>query len=415
MDIKEQLQNYADLIVRYGMNVQPGQHVRLGIDACNRDFALDIVRAAYGLGAALVTVDLIDRRFDRERILHNSLEQLAYVPKYVPVKFNELVDGFGATASVRGEEDPDLMSDLPENKLSKLESSVQQALEYFYDLGISKSHLQWTVAAASTPNWARRIFPNLPAEQAHQELWRNILKICRCDRSDYLAVWQKHDAMLKRRCRQLNELQIDRLHFTGPGCDLAVGLTDKARFMGGASTTPKGHSFEPNLPSEECFTTPDLRRTNGVVRSTRPVLINGKLVSGLEMHFREGKLEKFSAKEGAETFQQMLDTDAGARYLGEVALVGIDSPVFQSGLVFESILYDENAACHIALGRAYKFCIQDGDSLKGPELAENGINHSIVHKDIMISDERVSVTAHSRSGDVIELIKDGQWTSNFAE
>ncbi len=413
MDFSQQLKNYADLIVRYGLNIQPGQHVRLAVDACNRDFALEVVKAAYGLKAGLVTVDLVDRRFDRERILSNSIEQLGFVPAYIPAKFRELVDCGGATASIRGEEDPDIMNDLPEAKLSKLETSVQGALDYFYDQGISKSRIQWTVAAAATPNWSKRIFPNLPAEQAQQELWNQILKICRCDRPDYLDAWHQHEKLLKRRCKMLNELKIDSLHFKGPGCDLQVGLSQKALFIGGASKTPAGYSYEPNLPSEECFTTPDLKRTEGVVRSTRPVLINGKLVSGLEMHFKEGKLIKFSAEAGADTFEQMLATDPGARFLGEVALVGIDSPIYQSGLVFESILYDENAACHIALGRAYKFCIDGGDSLNTADLAHFGVNHSIVHKDIMISSAEVDVNAKTYSGDLVSVIKGGAWVGDF--
>ena len=191
LSFESQLENYAELIIKYGLNVQAGQDVRLAIDAYNRDFAVLLVKKAYQAGAKFVAVDLIDRRFERERIIHNSMEELTYVPKYIPLRFSDFVDNSSATASIRGEEDPDIMSDLPENKISCLENSIQSALEYFYDQGISQSRVHWTVAAAATPLWAKRLFPEKSEAEAVQKLWEWILKICRCDRPDFMNAW--HD------------------------------------------------------------------------------------------------------------------------------------------------------------------------------------------------------------------------------
>ena len=226
-------------------------------------------------------------------------------------------------------------------------------------------------------------------------------------------MWSKHNDTLHRRARELNALEIEQLHFTGPGTDLNVFLDKRARFKGGTDIGPHGEPFEPNIPTEECFTTPDCRKTSGVVRATRPFLVNGVLIEGLTIEFEKGEIKSFDAVKGAATFEEYLSSDPGARRLGEVALVGIDSPVFKSGRVFEEILFDENAACHIAVGSAYKFCLDGGSDLSKDELSEIGCNESSVHTDMMISDEHVSVTARTYRGEKVCLIKDGEWQGSF--
>ena len=202
---------------------------------------------------------------------------------------------------------------------------------------------------------------------------------------------------------------IEKLHFTGPGTDLEVVLSEKARFKGGCDVGPHGVEFEPNIPTEEVFTTPDCRQTQGHVRTTRPFLINGKMIRDLELKFADGQIVDFSASDGEDTFGEYINSDEGSKSLGEVALVGIDSPVYRSGLVFEEILYDENAACHIAIGSAYKFCIDGGEAMSADQLAEVGCNVSTVHTDMMISSEEVDVTAHTRSGGSEALLRQGRW------
>jgi aminopeptidase len=257
------------------------------------------------------------------------------------------------------------------------------------------------------------VFPELPREKAEDALWQAIFSIARVDQEDFLDVWQRHNQTLHRRGTLLNQCGIKTLHFTGPGTDLRVGLSERAKFKGGTDNGPTGKPFEPNIPTEENFTTPDCRRTEGVVRATRPFLVNGVLVEGLSLTFKAGAIESFSATAGADTFREYINSDAGAKFLGEVALVGIDSPVFQSGRVFEEILFDENAACHIAVGSAYKFCIDGGDSMSSEELAAIGCNESSVHTDMMISNEEVTVEAELYQGGTLTIIKDGAWQGEF--
>jgi aminopeptidase len=211
----------------------------------------------------------------------------------------------------------------------------------------------------------------------------------------------------------LNDLGVKSLKFTGPGTDLVVGLSERARFRGGSDRGPSGASYEPNIPTEECFTTPDWRKTEGRVRATRPFLINGVLIRDLVLNFRNGEIASFEASAGAETFREYIASDAGAKRLGEVALVGIDSPVFKSGKVFEEILFDENAACHIAVGFAYKNCLSDFQNLTNEDVERIGCNESVVHTDMMISDEHVSVDAELYKGGTLRLINNGEWQGDF--
>ena len=311
-----------------------------------------------------------------------------------------------------GSEEPDVLSDLDPKKINTLTNSNFRALKHYYTEGVGKSKTQWTVAAAATPKWGKKIFPELDEQKACEALWEQIFKICRADKANCLELWKEHNNVLHDRAKKLTDMKIHELHFTGPETDLKVFLSQKAKFIGGGSKGPHSE-FEPNIPTEECFTTPDSRLTTGKVKVTRPVLVNGKLVKGLHLEFKEGKLVHFNATEGKENFTKYVDNDAHSRFLGEVALVGTDSPIFQSGKIFEEILYDENAACHIALGFAYNFCIDGGHAMTAEELADIGCNVSTIHVDMMISNEHVDVDATTHSGKKVKLIHKGKWAENI--
>lgn len=409
MEFETKLANYAELIVAHGINSQPGQMVQISTESCNVDFALLISKAAYRRGASYVQVDLSDPRFLRQRVELSDEKDLDFVPNFVAAKYDELVERVAASVKLIGPRDPDVLSGLNPARMNRQRMGLYKSLKNFYDEGISKSKVQWTVAAASTPGWAARIFPDDNVQTATRKLWDEIFKICRVDRPDFLEVWDQHNGLLQERAERLNEMKINQLHFVGPGTDLKVGLSDRARFKGGTDISPRGVAFEPNLPTEECFTTPDYRRTQGVVAATRPFLVNGTLVKGLKLTFKEGEITEFSADAGGETFGAYIASDAGAKRLGEVALVGIDSPIYQSGLVFEEILFDENAACHIAVGLAYKFCLSGIDSFTDKQLDEIGCNESSVHTDMMISSDKVDVFAETASKGRIQLINQGHW------
>jgi aminopeptidase len=331
------------------------------------------------------------------------------VPPHVPVKYKTIVDNVGANLKILGPEYPELIADLDPVRINAERIAMYRALQFFFDDGIAKSGVHWCVVAAATPSWGKKIFPKAAPAEAQALLWEEIFKICRVDRPDFMDAWKRHNALLQERALRLTELRIAELHFAGPGTDLRVGLSDRYQFKGGSDVSPRGVTFEPNLPTEECFTTPDWRKTQGKARATRPFLVNGKLIQGLELEFRDGEIVRFSAREGEATFREYIESDAGGKRLGEVALVGIDSPIFRSGLVFEEILFDENAACHIAVGSAYKFCLRGGTELSKAELDAIGCNESSVHTDMMITSPEVDVHATLRSGEIVTLLEKGSW------
>lgn len=413
MNIDECLSRYAELIAVHGLNVQPGQLVNISAEAAHRDFAILVCEKCYAHGAKHVNLELSEPRLTKVRIAGAADDTLEYVSPSITVQYDELVDEKGANLKLIGMEDPDAFESVNPSKLNRVQQSRMRAVKRFRDIGIMNSGVHWCVAAVSTPKWGKQIFPELDEVAAGQRLWEEILKICRADHADCLEVWKVHNAALQQRGRILTDLKLRELHFTGPGTDLRVGLSDQAIFMGGQSDSTRGVPFEPNLPTEEVFTTPDYRLTNGHARVTRPFMIYGRMVRDLILEFKDGVITKYAASEGKDIFKEYIETDEGANRLGEVALVGIDSPIFQSGLVFNEILFDENAACHIAVGKAYRFCIQNGDTLSDDGAEAIGCNDSVVHTDMMISSEDVSVVATTYSGESISIIENGEWTAQF--
>lgn len=412
MDFQEKLENYAKLLVIHGMNVQPGQVVNVTCEVSQQALARLITKACYERGAKYVHVDFVDPILNQSRLLNSKEESfLSYVPPYIKEKYDGFVDENAAIIRIIGNEEPEALKNVDPKKANEVQASFRKSIKRYYVEGVGKSKIHWTVAAASTPKWAKRLFPELTEEKAHMALWDEIFKICRADQPDYLKKWQEHNTILTDRAKKLTDLKIKTLHFKGPDTDLKVYLSEKAKFKGGSDKGPYGKEYEPNIPTEECFTTPDRRYTEGKAKVTRPILINGQMVSGLKIEFKEGRLHSFTAEEGKDTFEAYINNDPGARYLGEVALVGIDSPVYQSGHIFEEILYDENAACHIAIGFAYHFCLENGPNMSEKELQELGYNESHVHTDMMISSEEVDVIATTYSGKEVTLIQKGQWTN----
>lgn len=410
MDFDTRLNRYAELLVCHGLNVQPGQSVNLTGEIIHRNLLQKLVEASYKRGAKYVNVDLIDPWHIRQRLLESKDESyLSYVPAFIPTKFEEILDSKGAVLRLVGSEDPDCFADIDPEKMNAMQLQIRQTLKRYYQEGVGKSKIHWTVAAAATPKWGKKVFPELSEEEAYKALWNAIFTICRVDHPHYLELWDKHDAILKKRAQRLTDLKIEKLHFRGPETDLRVYLSPKAIFKGGGDQGPYGLHYEANIPTEECFTTPDCNRTEGKAKVTRPFLIHGTMVKGLELTFSAGNIVDFKAKEGEAAFAAYIQSDANAKKLGEVALVGIDSPIYQSGRIFEEILYDENAACHIAVGFAYRFCIDGGDKMSSAELAAIGCNDSHVHTDMMISSEQVDVDAETDKKETIPLIRKGNW------
>lgn len=412
MNFDEKIDNYVNLLITHGLNVQPGQVVNLTAEVFHRDLLYKLATAAYKRGAKYVNVDIIDPLMQKSRIENSASDDyLDYVPKFIPEKYNELVDANGVVLRLVGSEDPDCMSHLPPQKVNRAQLAVRKTLTRYYQEGVGNSKVQWTVAAAATPKWGKKVFPELSEKEAYLRLWDAIFSICRADKPNCIELWEQHNTRLHKRATALTQSQIKELHFTGPGTDLKVYLSPKAVFQAGSKDSSRGIPYEANIPTEECFTTPDCRYTEGKARVTRPFFVNGKLIKGLVMTFQKGDLTHFTADEGAATFEAYINSDAGGRRLGEVALVGTDSPIFQSGRFFEEILYDENAACHVAVGFAYRFCLNGGEKMSAKELDDLGCNDSHCHLDMMISSEEVDVHARTYDGKELHLIHKGKWKS----
>lgn len=269
--------------------------------------------------------------------------------------------------------------------------------------------LQWLVAAAPSQKWAAKILDTPPSREAQTKLWQLLKSILRLDRDSPVGFWREQSARLEERAGILNELKLRELRFDGSGTDLRVGIPEGAVWTGGAARTPEGIIFMPNIPTEEVFTAPDYRRTEGRVRATRPVTVLGDLVEGACFTFREGKVVEATADRGAETLKRFLDIDEGSRFLGEVALVDSSSPIYQSGYLFYNTLLDENAACHIALGNAYPDTIEGGLDMSPEELGAAGANRSIQHADFMIGSESVDVLGLRQDGREIEIMRNGSF------
>lgn len=408
------LERYAKLLVKWGANVQPGQIVNISAEVAHRELVFLVAKEAYRAGASAVMLDLIEPRLQRFKLQTVKDEYVALTPKHVPAKYQQILDENGAQIKLIGPEYPLLLTDVDTKRVNSERKAFYTSVRSFYEEGVGKSKVHWTIGAAATPAWGARLYPELSPQEAEDALWRNIFSITRVAHENFMELWDEHDEVLHRRSRMLNELEIRSLRFTGPGTDLVVGLSERSRFRGGSDRGPSGAKFQPNIPTEECYTTPDWRKTEGTVRATRPFLINGVLIRDLVMHFRNGEISSFEASSGKETFSEYINSDVGAKRLGEVALVGIDSPVFKSGKVFEEILYDENAACHIAVGFAYRNCLSDFERLEKDELERIGFNESIVHTDMMISDEHVCVDAELARGGTVRLIQNGEWQGEFA-
>jgi aminopeptidase len=271
--------------------------------------------------------------------------------------------------------------------------------------------INWTIVSAATPAWARSVFPDDPEEVALAKLWQAIFSASRVDTPDPIAAWESHNANLQTRTRMLNDKNYAALHFRGPGTDLRVGLADGHEWNGGSTAAKNGIVCNANIPTEEVFTTPHKDRVDGTVTSTKPLSYNGTLIQDIQVKFEGGRIVESKARTGEAVLNKVLDTDEGARRLGEVALVPYSSPISQSGLLFFNTLFDENASSHIALGQAYSKCIRNGGSMSEEELASHGSNKSLIHIDWMIGSDRIDVDGITQDGRSEPLMRGGEWVT----
>jgi aminopeptidase len=388
----------ADLAVRLGANVQPGQIVAVSSEPGKEAMARAIAEAAYAAGAKFVDLSVFDVYFKRARALHAERDTLSYVPPWLGERVLALGEERAARISMSGPAAPHALDDVdPElislDRLPRVPESMKV---------LNDASTNWTIVPCPTPAWASLVFPRLEPPAALDRLWSEIAHVTRLDEPDPVAAWESRLAELKRVSDAVNNLGLDGVHFVGPGTDLTIGLLPSSTWLAAKFQTAGGIEHQPNIPTEEVFTTPDPERVDGVVTSTKPLFTSGTTVTGLKVRFESGRAVQVDAEQGAEVIRGMIDADDGARRLGEVALVDREGRIGPLGTVFFDTLLDENAASHIALGHGYIACLADPEDHKRA-------NVSVIHTDFMIGSNEVSVTGLRPNGDEVPLLRDGRW------
>jgi aminopeptidase len=385
---------YAELAVRVGANVQPGQLVEVIARVEHATVARAVTRAAYRAGAAFVDVYYSDQHIRRALIENAADELLSWTPPWLLNRAKQVGDERAAVVALTGDAEPNLLADLPGDRVGK---ARMLALAEESNRQINEQLNNWTVIGVPNVGWAEQMF----GEPDLERLWKAVEFTVRLDEDDPVAAWRTHVERVGKRARTLNDLEVDSIHFKGPGTDLRVGLLPESRWQGCESLTATGLPYVANMPTEEVFTTPDMRRAEGFVRSTRPLALYGRIVKGLEVRFEGGRIVDVKADEGADVVKGQIETDDTAAYLGEIALVDGTSRIGQTGLTFYDTLFDENATCHVAYGGAYAEAVEGG--------VIEGVNVSNVHTDFMVGGPEVDVDAVTRSGTVVPLLRDDVW------
>jgi aminopeptidase len=399
------LERLAELAVKVGLGLVPGQELVMTAPVEALPLARLITEQAYKAGATLVTTLFSDDRSALLRYQHARDESFDVSAGWLYEGMAAAFRGGAARLAIVGA-DPALLSEQDPGKVARANRAQSKAYRPALDL-IADSFINWTLVPFAHPAWAKAVFPDAAPDAAVEKLWDAIYSITRVDAADPIAAWAAHNANLKARQDRLNQQRFHSLHFRGPGTDLIVGLADGHAWMGGASHAKNGVYGNPNIPTEEVFTTPHRARTQGHVSATKPLSHQGTLIDGIRVRFEAGAIVEAHATRGQAVLEQMISTDAGARQLGEVALVPSSNPIAKSGILFFNTLFDENAASHIALGQAYSKCFVQEFSEE--ELVERGANRSLIHVDWMIGSPEVEVDGLDEAGKATPVMRNGEW------
>ena len=403
---KTALREYAQLIVKMGVNVQKGQEVMVYADLDQPEFVQMVVEEAYKAKAKKVIVEWSYQPLAKVNVRYQSVKTMGTVPQWQIARREHMVETMPARIHLISE-DPDGLKGMNMKKIVKARQMSYPILKPYIDK--MDGNQQWCIAAVPGAAWARKVFPGVRTSVAVEKLWEAILFTSRVN-GNAIGEWEAHNKNLKARCDYLNSLGIEKLHYTADnGTDLTVGLIEQGIFCAGAETSRKGISFNPNIPSEEAFCSPMKGQAEGIVYSTKPLSYNGQLIENFSVRFENGKAVEVKAEKGEELLKSMISMDEGAAYLGECALVPQASPIAQSGLLFYNTLFDENAACHLALGRGFSDCIRGYHDLTKEQIKELGVNDSMIHEDFMIGCDSMNIDAITRDGKVVPIFRAGNW------
>ncbi|MBK8419855.1 aminopeptidase [Candidatus Villigracilis saccharophilus] len=410
---QESLEKYAEAIVKVGLNIRTGQRLIINLAATRgvpHQFAplvREVAKAAYRVGARYVDVIWGDEEMLRLRAQYAPRDSFDEYSTWQIDAVMRMVEKGDALLSITGS-DPDLLGGLDPEILGMMQKTHLQQFSRVSEK-VSANAINWCVVAAAGEGWAKKVFPELAPEKAQEKLWEAIFETTRINRPDPIAAWQEHILNLRGRAKYLQAKQYTALHYSAPGTDFTLGLPNGHIWVSAQSLAQNGIAFTANMPTEEVFTLPDRNRADGVIKSTYPLSYGGTLIDDFQVTFEKGRITKVSAQKGESVLQKLVDTDEGSHRLGEVALVTASSPIAQRGHLFYNTLYDENASCHIAIGRAYRFTLTGGTELTDEEFTAAGGNVSLNHVDFMIGSPTMDIDGIKQDGASEPVMRKGEW------
>ncbi|WNS76354.1 aminopeptidase [Bacillus sp. DTU_2020_1000418_1_SI_GHA_SEK_038] len=406
-DFQTNLEKYAELAVKVGINIQQGQTLVINTTLDSADLVRLIVKKAYESGAYNVVVNWNDDLVSRTKYELAPDEAFNEYPEWRAKESEELAKNGAAFMSIVSAS-PDLLKGVKSERIGNFQKAAGKALSNFRKMMMADK-VSWTVIAAPSPAWADMVFPDAPADSRVQLLWDAIFKATRTDVENPVEAWKQHDETLHEKVDYLNSKRYKKLHYKAPGTDLTIELPEKHLWCGAGSINEKGHEFMANMPTEEVFTVPHKTGVNGTVSSTKPLSYGGNIIDQFTLTFENGRIVDVKAEKGEEILKQLVDTDEGSHYLGEVALVPFNSPISQSNLLFYNTLFDENASNHLAIGSAYSFCLEGGKQMSSDELKEHGLNESLTHVDFMIGSAEMDIDGITVDGKTEPVFRNGDW------
>lgn len=407
LNFEGKLTKYAELAVKIGVNIQPNQYLYIAASIESAPFVQIVTKIAYEVGAKQVFVDYTDDEITRTRYELAPDDSFDFFPPW-KVQEREWLAEQGAAFMSIVSQSPDLLTGIDSKRIASFQKAAGTALSKYRQY-VQSDKISWTVIAAPSKQWAKKVFPHLAEEEQVDALWEAIFKATRADLADPIQAWAQHNDNLHEKVDYLNKKSYAKLHYTAPGTDLIIELPKGHLWCGAGSVNEKGDEFMANMPTEEVFTVPHKDGVNGYVSSTKPLSYGGNIIDDFKITFENGRIVKVEAKQGEEVLKNLVATDEGSHYLGEVALVPFHSPISESNILFYNTLFDENASNHLAIGSAYAFCLEGGKTMSRDELNKHGLNESITHVDFMIGSAEMNIDGITEDGQAEAVFRNGNW------